>query len=211
MAVELALDLGLPLVGVRHDSLISELFVNFQRGIIEAEFDDRKIRSRGIEIIAQTQIGELKLSLIEVRECVAKVDQHEVALVSDQGEERGLAGRMLLHGSEGIGGFPCDGGLFGCRKSAPGGPSKTHHLVEDAVSLGGERNGGDFRSDLRTGLMSRRHESLSASGTTSANGYCIWCSGENRGSDEGLELINPGSLRLRSGQALIRMRSFASP
>src|ERR1051326_1951087 len=56
---------------------------------------------------------------------------------------------MLLHGGKRGGGFLGDGGLFGGREGAPGGPAQAHHLVQDTVALGGEGNGGDFGGHLR--------------------------------------------------------------
>ena len=102
VAIDLAFDLGLPLIGVRLDALIGELFVNLERGVVESEFDDRKIRGCGFEVIAQAQAGQLEFRLVEIGEGVAEVNQHQIALVSDQREECGLSarscpGKNLLH------------------------------------------------------------------------------------------------------------------
>ena len=40
MPVEFAFDFRFPLIGVRLDALVGQLFVNLQRGVVESEFDD---------------------------------------------------------------------------------------------------------------------------------------------------------------------------
>src|SRR5205807_7228550 len=45
VASELAFDFGLPLVGVRLDALVGQLFVDLEGGVIESEFDDREVGS----------------------------------------------------------------------------------------------------------------------------------------------------------------------
>ena len=105
VALELAGDLGFPLVGMRLDALVGEFFVNLQGGFVETEFDDRKIGRRGLKIIAEAQMGELQFGLVEIGKRFAEVDEHEVALVSEEREEGGLAGGIFLHGGERVGGF----------------------------------------------------------------------------------------------------------
>src|ERR1035438_10791116 len=96
MPVELAPDLSLPLVGMRLNSLRGQFFVNLERGVIEAEFDDRQIGRGGFEIIGQSQTGDLELGLIELCEGVAEVYEHQIALVAEQGKKRGLPLRSLF-------------------------------------------------------------------------------------------------------------------
>ena len=145
-----------------------KFFVDFQRGIVESEFDDGKIGCRGLKVIAEAEVGELKFGLIEIGERFAEVDQHEVALVADEREQGGLAGGILLHGGEDVGGFFGDRRFFGGGQGAPGGPAEAHHLVQDAVAFGGERDGGDLRCDLRTRLVSGGHASLFPNGALSS-------------------------------------------
>ena len=104
-------------------------------------------------------MGELEFGLIEIGERFAEVDQHEVALVADEREQCGLAGRILLHRRQGVGCFFGDGRLLGGGQGAPGGPAQAHHLVQNAVAFGSERDGRDFRGDFWTRLVSGRHAS----------------------------------------------------
>jgi hypothetical protein len=52
------------------------------------------------QVVAQAQIRELKLGLVEIGERLAEVHQHQVAFVTQHGEKGGLACRVLLHGGE---------------------------------------------------------------------------------------------------------------
>ena len=74
VAFELALDFGLPLVGVRLDALVGEFFVDFQGRVVESEFDDREVRGCRLEIVTEAQIGESQFGLIQIRERIAEVD-----------------------------------------------------------------------------------------------------------------------------------------
>ena len=100
---------------MRLDALVGELFVDFERGLVEPEFDDGEIGRGGLEIVAEAQVGELQFGLVQIGERLAEVDQHEVALVADERKERGLAGGVLLHGGEGVGCFFGDGRFFSLR------------------------------------------------------------------------------------------------
>ena len=68
MAVELAFDLGFPLVGMRFNALIGEFFVDLEGRLVEAELDDGEVRSGGLEVIAEAQVGELQFGLVQVGE-----------------------------------------------------------------------------------------------------------------------------------------------
>ena len=81
----------------------------------------------------------------------------------DERKERGLSGRMLLHGGKRGRSLLRDRGFFGGWKSAPGRPTQAQHLVQDAIAFGSEGDCRYFRGDLRSGLMSRRHVNLSLS------------------------------------------------
>ena len=97
VASELAFDFGFPLVGVWLDVLIGKLLVDFESGVVESEFDDGQVRSGGLEVVAQTQVGEFQFGLVQVGEGLTEVDEHQVALVPDQRVESGLAGGVLFH------------------------------------------------------------------------------------------------------------------
>src|SRR5437588_1857515 len=88
------------------------------------------------------------------------MDQHEVALMPDEGIQSGLAWRVLFHRCHRVRGFLRDRLLLRGRKSAPGWPTQTHHLVKDAVAFGGERNGGVLACNLGTRLVSCGHENV---------------------------------------------------
>src|SRR5208282_2372778 len=75
--------------------------------------------------------------------------------------EGGLAGVLSgLHGGESGGRFFRDGRFLGGGQSPPGGPADAHHLVQDAVAFGGERDGCKFGRSLRAGMVRGGHESL---------------------------------------------------
>src|SRR5215472_1464007 len=160
VAVQLALDFGFPLIGMRLDSLLSHLLVDLQGGLVKAKFDDGKIRGRRLQIIAQAQISELEFGLVQIGEGVAEVDQHQIALVSNEGEEGRLARRMLLHGGKGLRSFLGDSGLLACRQGAPRRPAQTEHLMQDAITFGRKGYCGDFSSHVRTGLVGSGHLGL---------------------------------------------------
>ena len=66
--------------------------VGFDGGFVEAELDDGEIGVRGLEETAEFGAGEVALDLGELLDGVAEMDEHEVALVAELGEEGGLVG-----------------------------------------------------------------------------------------------------------------------
>ena len=160
MPVQLAFDLGLPLIGVRLDALVRQLFVDFQGRVVEAELDDREIGSRGLEVVAEPQIGELELGLVQIGEGFAEVDQHQVALVPDERERARTVRENASPWRQARQRPPARSRIFRPRARHATQASEAHHLVQDAVAFGGERNCRDFRGDLRARLMSRRHETF---------------------------------------------------
>ena len=115
--------------------LIGEFFVNLQRGVVESEFDDGQVGCHCLEKIAEAKLGELEFGPIESGKGFAEVDEHEVALVSDEGEEGGLSGGIFFHDNKRVGGFLRDGGAFGGGQGAPGGPSASASSGVERCSL----------------------------------------------------------------------------
>ncbi len=71
-------------------------FVGLAAGFVEAEFDYRDIGVAQIEEVVELGLGEIELDLVECFERVAEVDQDQVALVAELGEESGPNGRVRL-------------------------------------------------------------------------------------------------------------------
>jgi len=70
------------------------------------------------------------------------VDEHQVAFVSQQREQRGLAVRLRFQGREQGRGFGGDLAASGFGERAPCRPAEAHHLVQRGVTFESERNGG---------------------------------------------------------------------
>jgi hypothetical protein len=83
------------------------------------------------------QARQLQFGLIEVRERIAEVNQHQVALVADERVQGRLSGGVFLHRAEDGRSFLGDRRSVRCGERAPGRPAYTHHLVEHAVAFGG--------------------------------------------------------------------------
>ena len=149
MPVQLAFDLSLPLIRVRLDALIGQFFVNLKRRVVKSEFNNREIRRCGFEVIAQPQASQLEFRLIEVGKRVAEVHQHQVALVADQREKCGLAAGFLFHFAQHRRRFLSNRRSRALGQGSPGRPTETHHLVQYAVALGGQRH---FRNPCSGGL-----------------------------------------------------------
>ena len=67
-------------------------FVGLAGGLVEAEFDDRDVGVAQLEEVVELGLGQIEFDLVEGFERVAEVDQDQVALVAELGEER-RAGR----------------------------------------------------------------------------------------------------------------------
>jgi hypothetical protein len=81
---------------VRGKALGAGGFIGFAAGLVKAEFDDGDVGVGWREVVVEFGLGEVEFNLVEGFERVAEVDQDQVALVAELGEERGLAGRRLL-------------------------------------------------------------------------------------------------------------------
>ena len=154
MAVERGFDLLLPLGGIRLDALVDEAGIDLRGGFVDAELDNREVGRGGLQVIADGEAGQIELRLVEFFETAAEVDEHQIALVAEQGEQRALAafgGR--LQGGEGRGGFGEDLGAGGIGKGAPGGAAEAHHLMQHAGAFHSKRD----RRDSGGGERVRGH------------------------------------------------------
>ena len=159
-------DFLLPLGGVGLYALLDQAGVDFRGGFVDAEFDDGEVGSGGLEEIVQGEAGEIELRLVELFETAAEVDEHQVALVAEHGEEGALAsfGGALERG-EGIGRLLHDLGAGGVGKGAPGGAAEAHHLVQHAGAFDTEGYGRHSGSGKRV----RDHLSIIGGGTGTGN------------------------------------------
>ena len=109
-------------------------FVGLAAGFVEAEFDDRDVGVAQIEKVVELGLGEVEFDLIEGFERVAEVDQDQVALVAELGEERRPDGRVgsgafqTLKRGDGLGGNASR--VRRPRRLAPGLPVEAEELVE---------------------------------------------------------------------------------
>src|SRR5579864_101082 len=132
------------------DAPLGQLAIGFYAGLIKPQFDDRKIRRRRLEIIAQPQVRELHFSSVQFIERFAEMDQHQVALMSEHGVKRRLPGCALLPFFQNFRGFICNFCFLRGTQRPPSLPAKAEHLMQDAVALNGERYRRNFgRSGLR--------------------------------------------------------------
>ena len=88
------------------------------------------------------EAGEIELRLVELFETAAEVDEHQVALVAEHGEQGALAsfGGALERG-EGVGRLVQDLGAGGVGECAPGGAAEAHHLVQHAGAFDTQGDG----------------------------------------------------------------------
>src|ERR1700722_6637871 len=133
---------------MRLNALIGEFFVNLERRIIESQFDDRKIRRCWLEIFTQPESSQLQFGLIQIGKRFTEVHQHKIALVPDQREQRGLTVAALLHSAQHRRRFLCNCRTRGLGKRLPCRPFKTHHLMQDAITLGCKRNVWDLSGSI---------------------------------------------------------------
>ena len=91
-ALERCGDFGVPLGRVLLEALGGGGFVGLAGGLVEAEFDDRDVGVAGVEEVVERGLGEIEFDLVERFERVAEVDEDQVALVAELGEESGLDG-----------------------------------------------------------------------------------------------------------------------
>ena len=122
---------------MRLDTALGEAPIQFERGLVQAQLDHRKVRRGGFQEFGKTQAGHRDLGLAQLLEGLAEMEEHQIALVADERIDNGL-----LHGAQRGGRFfesriPLGGG-----EGFPGCPAEPHHLVQDAGSFKGQWNGG---------------------------------------------------------------------
>ena len=97
-----------PFLRVRFHAAFGERLVGLQRRFVQPQLNHRQIGSRGLQEIVESKPRQVELRLIELVEAVAEVDQHQVAFVSEQGEQRRLAIGLRLHLGQQLRGFGGD-------------------------------------------------------------------------------------------------------
>ena len=70
------------------------------------------------------------------------MNQHQIAFVSQQRKQSRLSAGILLHPAQNTRSLGDDCRFFRRSQLPPGGPANAHHLVQNAVSLNRQRNGG---------------------------------------------------------------------
>src|SRR6185437_12534403 len=85
LTVENFLDGGVPLGRVLFETLFSERGVGLAGGLIKAELNDGEVGELWLEEVVEGGLGQGQLDTVEVFDGVAEVDEHEVALVPQDG------------------------------------------------------------------------------------------------------------------------------
>ena len=100
----------------------------------------------------------VEFGLIELVESFAEVDKHQVAFVSKQREERGLAVGFRFHLAQEFGSFGGNFAAFILSERAPCGPAEAHHLMQGGKAFERERHGRELGGGCgESGRMSRIH------------------------------------------------------
>jgi hypothetical protein len=73
------------------EALRGELLVDLRRHLVQTQLDDRHVRQGGFQVIAQAALRERELRLAQLVERATRVDQQEVAFVSEQLDEDAIA------------------------------------------------------------------------------------------------------------------------
>ena len=90
-------DLGLPRRRVRLDVPFSQRAVGLGCRFIKTQLYHGEIGGCGLKIFIQTQILNLKLGFFQFHKRVAKMDEQQITLMSEEGKQRALPGRVLFH------------------------------------------------------------------------------------------------------------------
>ena len=97
---------------------------------------------RRLQILLQRGAIQLQLGSVQLVEGVAEVDQHQVALVPQQGVHRALPG--LFRSARAAGCLTCDLLLARRAQFAPLRPAEAKHLMQYAQPFERERHGWQF-------------------------------------------------------------------
>ena len=79
---EFRFHLAVPLGGAWAHALFNQLAVKFDRRLVEPQLNDLEIRRYRFEKLAKSGVGQLELDVIEIVEGLAKMNEHQVALVA---------------------------------------------------------------------------------------------------------------------------------
>ena len=109
-----------------------------------------------LQKVTKPRACECQLCLVQGSKRFPKMDEHQVALMPEQGEQSRLSDRVLLHLFENFCGFANDLVFLHTAQLPPRGPAELHHLMKNAVTLDGERHLWE-RGCLRTRCTSSRH------------------------------------------------------
>ena len=73
------------------DALLDQAGIDLGGGLVDAEFDNREVGRRGLEIIADGEARQIELHLVEFFETAPEVNEQQIALMTEQREQRTLA------------------------------------------------------------------------------------------------------------------------
>ena len=87
----------IPWLRVRLDASIRQILVSLERRLVEPQFNHGKIGSCRLQIVAQPQLRQMQFGLLQLIERLSEMDQHQVALMSQQRKKTGLTCGLLFH------------------------------------------------------------------------------------------------------------------
>ena len=106
----------------------------------------------------KSRVGQAQLGVINFIQCFAKMDEHQIALVTQERKRRGRLFFVLLHSREHRRRSVNNLLLIRSAESTPGRPAKTEHLVENVGAVEGERNRRDMSRAISLFLSFHRNE-----------------------------------------------------
>src|SRR5262249_12599390 len=129
LAGQSVFDGSLPFLRVRFYTAIDERAIRLNAGLVQTKFYDGQVRARRLKKIAKLGSADFQLCLIQGGERSPKMDEHEVALVSEQREQCRLSIGILFHLFQHSAGFLHDSPLVFSANLPPRRPAKLHHLM----------------------------------------------------------------------------------
>ncbi len=145
----LGIEFRLPLRRARSDPILDEPALERDRRFVEADFDHRQKRRGRFQVVAECKPGDGEFGLAEFLEAAAEVDDHQIALVAERGEERGFTVFAPGHRAEQLRrvleGRVAFRGVERAQFAAP----HAEQLMENAVTFERKRCGGKIAGNLR--------------------------------------------------------------
>ena len=129
--------------------MLDEPAIERDRRFVEADFDHRQIRRSRFQAVAECKPGDGELGLAEFLEAAAEVDDHQVALVAERGEERGFTVFAPGHLAEQPRRVLESSIAFRRVEHPQFAALHAVHLMENAVTFERERCGGKIGGNLR--------------------------------------------------------------